>query len=90
MNAPDRLCPIDDCFISRSEGGPGNQEPTATLEGQDDGVRIWSFPAEWSDDQIKLALSFANHAYARGVQVGLDRKAGEIRSALGLISPTGN
>lgn len=43
---------------------------------------VFSFPASWTDDQVKLALRFANYRYDRGVKVGKRRKVQEIRASL--------
>lgn len=40
---------------------------------------VFSFPAGWTDDQVKVALRFANYGYDRGIKVGKRRKAQEIQ-----------
>lgn len=54
-----------------------------------DGNELFSFPAEWTDKQIRLALSFANRAYVHGTQWGEIKKMRELRMALGVeqVSP---
>lgn len=45
---------------------------------------IWTFPVGWTQEQIMVALEFANHAYDKGVKVGMKRKQEEIKKVLGV------
>lgn len=49
-----------------------------------DGNTYREFPIEWTDEQVKQALLFANYAYAQGWDAGASDKAREIRNALGV------
>ena len=49
-----------------------------------DGDKVWTFPGDMTDSQIMLALSFANHAYGKGVEVGEHKKTHAIKAVLGL------
>lgn len=69
-----------DCSVERTESIEG-----AVAELYDsDGDKVWTFPASFTDGQIMAALAFANHTYKRGISVGVERKAAEIRSVLGV------
>jgi len=51
-----------------------------------DGDILFAFPGpgEWADEQIMMALDFANEAFAAGVRYGRTEKAYEVRKALGM------
>lgn len=49
----------------------------------EEGEVLWCFPWEWSDDQVWLALDFANRAYDSGFSSGKFLQQFEIRKALG-------
>jgi hypothetical protein len=68
-------CPTDEVTIVR-------ESTRANL--YDAEIYLGSFPGEWSDEQIKMALDFANLAYDCGVKSGERAKATEIRQALGM------
>lgn len=65
-----------DAIIDR----PPEGRPIVNLFDEDGFV--FSFPGDWTDEQVKVALRFANHSYDRGIRVGNRRKAQEIRAAL--------
>lgn len=66
----------EDCSIDRTT------ESTSALLRNSEGDVLQRFHPSWSDEQIFLALSFANRAYASGVAVGKWQKANEIKKAL--------
>lgn len=78
-NAEHKLLWPQDAYIERSD----NLGRVAVL-WDSEGDRCWSFPIEWSDEQIMAALAFANHAYSAGVKFGSAQKSSEIRKALGV------
>ncbi|MDD5305573.1 MAG: hypothetical protein PHS14_20940 [Elusimicrobia bacterium] len=51
-----------------------------------EGDKLFDFPAAWTNDQIMIALDFANKAFERGLALGRADKAFEIRKALGMDS----
>lgn len=71
-----------DAHIERKDNGFGKQ--VAVLRDEE-GVRIMEFPAVLTDEQIMLALSFANHLYAKGIEAGKARKAAEIKACLQIV-----
>ncbi len=73
------LAPTDDITIARDD--PDYPGMVAVFD--DEGEHVWTFLGEWSDDQIKMAIDLANHAYATGYRLGGDNKAREIRLAIG-------
>lgn len=70
----------EDCRIERTENIVG---PVAELYDSE-GDKVWTFPDSFTDEQIMAALAFANHSFKVGVSIGNDRKAEEIRRALGV------
>jgi hypothetical protein len=52
----------------------------------EEGTEMGRFLAGWTDNEIMMALHLANKFYAKGIEVGKDRKAAEIRTCLGLVS----
>lgn len=66
----------EECSIDRTT------EPTSALLRNCEGDVLQRFHPIWSDEQIFLALSFANRTYERGVAVGKWQKANEIKKAL--------
>ncbi|WP_270792906.1 MULTISPECIES: hypothetical protein [unclassified Aeromonas] len=70
----------EDCRIERAENIVG---PVAELYDSE-GDKVWTFPDSFTDEQIMAALAFANHAFKVGISIGRDRKAEEIRRALGV------
>ncbi|EGI7654928.1 hypothetical protein T6R82_003476 [Salmonella enterica subsp. enterica serovar Montevideo] len=70
----------EECSVERTENIVG---PVAELYDCD-GDKVWTFPDSFTDEQIMAALAFANHAYKVGISIGSDRKAEEIRRALGV------
>lgn len=58
--------------------------PASAVVFNADGDFIFRFDKDWSDDQIKVAVDFANTAYAKGVATGAASKLREIQSALGV------
>lgn len=71
-----------DCAIKRESGLQG---PVATLYDSE-WEKVWTFPDSFTDEQIMAALAFANHAYKVGIDIGSERKAQQIRSALGVTA----
>lgn len=49
-----------------------------------DGIRYFSFPADWTDLQIGIAISFANQAYRAGIESGKAETHQSIKKALGI------
>jgi hypothetical protein len=49
-----------------------------------DGDIVLIVPADWEDDQIWMALDFANHAYLSGKKVGSNETIREFRRQLGI------
>lgn len=80
------LAHIEDCEIIRpdSEWEDMARPGLARLCSSDDDYCYFSFPESWTDDQIKIALDFANIAHDVGYKSGKSAKAREIREALGL------
>lgn len=72
-----------DAIIDRPAGG----RPVVNLFDKDGFV--FRFPADWTDDQVKVALRFANQGYARGIQIGKRRKALELRTCLEIAAEPG-
>jgi len=70
----------EDCSVERAENIEG---PVAELYDSE-GDKVWTFPGSITDEQIMAALAFANHAFKVGISIGSDRKAEEIRRALGV------
>jgi hypothetical protein len=68
----------EDCHVERTENNTGQVAELYDSEGD----MVWSFPANFTDEQIMDALEFANHAYKFGVGIGYERKAEEIRRIL--------
>ena len=48
----------------------------------DEGMEVFRFPVSWSDEQVLLALRFANLLFDRGLRMGKLLKSQEIRSCL--------
>lgn len=71
----------EECSVERTENIVGR--PVAELYDCD-GDKVWTFPDSFTDEQIMAALAFANHTYRVGINVGVERKAEEIRSVLGV------
>jgi hypothetical protein len=71
------LCHPEDSFIDR----PLNNNAQLCDE---EGMLLASFPSRWSDEDILIALEFANRAYAQGVEAGQKAKAAEVRSVLNI------
>ena len=74
---------FSDCYIERTNDGAFKN--IAQLRDEE-GRTIFTVPDEWTDAQIKLALEIANRFYAAGVSVGMQRKANEVRSCLGIAA----
>ncbi|MFS9592753.1 Uncharacterised protein [Enterobacter hormaechei] len=68
-----------DTYIERTTRS-GNE--VAELHTSEQDHPVWTFPADWTDDDIYQALAFANHAYAAGVRSGKIRKAQELKAVL--------
>jgi hypothetical protein len=79
MTCNEKVLHLEDAVIDRGDGS----EAVARLRDEE-GKVIFEFGFHWTDSQIKHALRFANDQYARGIRVGRERKAQEIRSALGI------
>ncbi|MFZ5621145.1 MAG: hypothetical protein ACOY5W_09010 [Pseudomonadota bacterium] len=58
--------------------------PASAVAYDCDGDFLYRFDEDWTDDQIRTALSFANKAYGLGWRVGQEIKMREIRAALGI------
>lgn len=71
------LCAKEDVFIDRS------QKHRVVLM-DNDGAFSRPFPSSWSDENILLALEFANQAYEIGRAVGVWEAQTAMRTALGI------
>lgn len=71
------LCHKSDAFIDRPENG------LVTLSDEEGNV-LWTFPRDWSDADVYLALAFANKAYERGRHIGILEAQHAMRTALGI------
>lgn len=71
-----------DSFVDRVDNGFGTEVAKLCDE---EGACVFTFPVAWSDEQIRLALQFANKTYQLGVERGQGRKAAEIRACLGIV-----
>lgn len=60
----------------------GGQKRPVLCDKKDN--EIWTFPSGWSNEQIMVALEFANHAYDKGVNEGMRRKQEQIKKVLGV------
>lgn len=49
-----------------------------------DGDKVCSFPLDFTDKQIKHSIGLINKFYVKGLDVGQDQKARQIRDVLGL------
>lgn len=78
----DKYLHPEDCHIERTDNGFGKQ--IAVLR-DDDGTHVTKFPDVWTDEQIMLALAFANSFYAKGIEQGKARKAAEIKACLQIV-----
>lgn len=81
MNVDQKYARWDDSTVVRD--GVGSDRGLVTLVSEDREC-LFQFPAEWTDEQIKYALAFANKAYAAGYSFGQFRKAAEVRAAIGV------
>ncbi len=50
----------------------------------EEGGNLFNFPDSFTDEQIKVAVAFANQSYRIGKAHGANDKAHEIRASLGL------
>lgn len=50
----------------------------------EEGFNLFNFPDSFTDEQIKVAVAFANQSYRLGKAHGADDKTHEIRASLGL------
>ncbi len=80
-----KYCHPQDAFIREDEREMTKGEK---LLYSCDGDLLFAFPGpgEWTDEQIMIALDFANQAFERGVIFGRSEKAYEMRKALGMAS----
>jgi len=53
-----------------------------------EGNLIWRFPGDWTENQIKIALEFANHAYGIGHCRGWKVALRAVRKAIGIEDDT--
>ena len=74
----------DDAYIDRQVDGAINRAVLRDEEGNE----VHIFPKDWTDEQIKLALLFANKLYAKGVERGKYLKAYEIRQVIDVKEPS--
>ena len=76
----------EDCIVVRpdSEWEDMRLEGHARLCANDEEYSYFNFPESFTDEQIRIALRFANLAYAKGFSHGKDDKAREIRRVLGV------
>lgn len=65
----------NDCEIIRDN-------PNTAIMRDCEGTTIIEVPADWTDDQLWMALSLMNKAYRRGVDLGRFAKAQEIRKVI--------
>jgi hypothetical protein len=80
----DKLCHFEDCYIERKDEDHDILIGACAELRNEEGELIFRFPSAWTDEQIKTALKFANDAYAKGIGVGMQRKATEIKACIGL------
>lgn len=71
---------IDDVEIDRTQ-------PHWAILRDDEGSRLFSFPADMSDTHIRQALLFAAQTYHQGQELGSEARAIQIRAALGVPHP---
>lgn len=50
----------------------------------EEGGNLFNFPDSFTDEQIKVAVAFANQSYRIGKTHGANDKAHEIRASMGL------
>jgi len=73
------LCSPDDIYIERKEvRGKGK---VATVYNEHGGV-LWEFPNEFTDEQIKESIKFANRAHSNGFEVGSHSRSKEVSNIL--------
>jgi hypothetical protein len=72
----------EDCHVERAEK---KGCPVAELYDCE-GEKVWDFPGSFTDEQIMVALAFANHTFKAGINIGVERKAEEIRRVLGVTA----
>ena len=70
----------DDCNIDRDHP----EYPASAVLMDCDGEIVCRFDEDWTNDQIWMALAFANRAYDIGFHIGGNVKASEIRRVIGL------
>lgn len=75
----------EDTWIDRD--GAGINKDMAVLRDEE-GAELGRFPGSWTDEQVKIALNFANRIYRKGIEMGKWEKAREIRSALDIKEPS--
>lgn len=73
-----------DCEIERDHADYPASAALLDFEGE----VVYRFDEDWSDDQIWMALAFANKLYDAGVKIGKEDKAREIKRALGIVETT--
>ncbi|HCF2992620.1 TPA: hypothetical protein NIB67_006780 [Pseudomonas aeruginosa] len=78
---PSAFCHECDAYIERDTST--ERVPHAHLYDEE-GTRLASFPARWSDEDILLALAFANRAFEHGVTAGKTHKIQELHRILEL------
>lgn len=79
MRENPRLCPMNELLIDRHPGF----RPNVGLFGEEQ-EPLGQLPFEWSDEDIRIAVQFANKAYSKGYEEGAMDKACDIRKVLGL------
>jgi len=75
-----KLCDQQDLNICRDDP----DYPASAVAYDCDGYFLYRFDEDWTDDQIRTALSFANKAYGLGWREGQREKMREIRAALSI------
>ena len=73
------FCSLNELLIDRHPGFL----PFVGLFGEE-GEPLGQLPAAWTDEDIKIAVRFANKAYSHGYDRGGRDKALDIQTALGL------
>ena len=69
-------------FVHKDDAFIQEESNTKVLRDNEEGTRLYTFPISWTDEQIFIALEFANLTYSKGILYGKKLKAEEIRSVI--------
>lgn len=76
---------VDAIIEDQGEPSPGFR---SKLLLDPEGNLIWRFPGDWTENQIRIALEFANHTFGIGHARGWASALREVRKALGIQEDT--